>query len=117
MIQFRTEFSDNILFLYLEGDLIVEDIGLDLLDQVNDAINDKKLGCAIDISNVRYMNSSGIGLLITILSKYRNKGGEICLVNPGTHVQKLLGITKLDTIFNIVENKTEALIKLKSILA
>jgi anti-sigma B factor antagonist len=113
-MKYRAEYVENILFLSLDGDLIVDDIALNLLDVVNDALNDKKLFCGIDITNVRYMNSSGIGLMITILSKYRNKGGELCLINPSEHVEKLLAITKLNSIFNIVQTKAEALIKLKA---
>ena len=71
--------------------------------------------CAIDISNVRYINSSGIGVLITVLTKFRNKDGELVLINPSEHVKKLLIITKLNAIFNVVDNEKEAVIELKNI--
>ena len=66
-----------------------------------------------DISNVRYINSSGIGVLITILTKFRNKGGEVVLIKPSEQVKKLLIITKLNAIFNVVEKKEEAIERLK----
>ena len=69
--------------------------------------------CLIDISDVRYINSSGIGVLITLLTKFRNKGGELFLIKPSEHVQKLLIITKLQAIFNIVDTEQEALSKIK----
>ena len=64
--------------------------------------------CAIDIHDVRYINSSGIGVLITILTKFRNKGGEVVLIKPSDSVEKLLVITKLNSIFTIVPNLDHA---------
>jgi anti-sigma B factor antagonist len=48
-------------------------------------------------------------VLITILTKFRNKGGEVYLMKPSENVQKLLVITKLNAIFQIVQNETDVL--------
>jgi len=101
--------KDNVLTLKLKGDLIGEDSGVDIIELVNDTIQNNITLCIIDISELRYINSSGIGVLITILTKFRNKGGEVCLLKPSESVQKLLIITKLNAIFSIVENEEEAL--------
>jgi len=47
-------------------------------------------------------------VLITILTKFRNKGGEVFLMKPSETVQKLLVITKLNAIFNVIQNEEEA---------
>lgn len=112
-MKYTSKVVENILFIQLQGDLIGEDNGIELLDHVNDKINDHVILCAIDLSEVRYMNSSGIGVLITMLTKFRNKGGEIVLINPSDQIKKLLIITKLNAIFNIVNSEKEALTKLK----
>lgn len=106
---FEKEIKDNSLILRLSGDLIGEDNGVNLLEIVNDALQQQTLICVIDISKLRYINSSGIGVLITILTKFRNKGGEVYLMKPSESVQKLLVITKLNAIFQIVQNETEVL--------
>jgi anti-sigma B factor antagonist len=49
-------------------------------------------------------------MLITILTKFRNKGGEVFLLKPSENVQKLLVITKLNAIFQIVKSEEEALV-------
>jgi len=72
--------------------------------------------CIIDISQLRYINSSGIGVLITILTKFRNKGGEVYLLNPSESVRKLLIITKLNSIFNIVATEEEAITQSKKVI-
>lgn len=107
-MKYISEIQNNILNIKLEGDLIGESDGIGLLDVVNDNINDSILNCAIDLSALRYMNSTGIGVLITILTKFRNKGGEVVLINPSDQIRKLLLITKLNAIFTIYNSFEEA---------
>jgi len=111
-MKYNSKVEDNILYLYFEGDLIGENRGTQLIELVNDNINDNLLLCAIDISQVRFINSSGIGVLITILTKFRNKGGEVVLIKPSEQVKKLLIITKLTAIFTVVDSEEEAVRKL-----
>ena len=103
----------NQLRLVFNGDLIGENNGPELVEIVNDSLNKGVKFCLIDISDVRYINSSGIGVLITILTKFRNKGGELYLIRPSEHVKKLLIITKLQAIFRIVDSEKEALSQIK----
>ena len=104
---FEKEISQNHLIIRLGGDLIGEDNGSNILEVANQAIQDKVLVCIVDISKLRYINSSGIGVLITILTKFRNKGGEVYLMKPSENVQKLLVITKLNAIFQIVQTEVQ----------
>ena len=108
-MKYTHEINNNTLILRLSGELIGEDNGASILQTVTDHINQKILNCIVDISDVRYINSSGIGVLITILTKFRNKGGEVWLVKPSENVKKLLIITKLNAIFNIAESEEEAI--------
>lgn len=101
------------LKLLFNGDLIGENNGPELVEIVNDSLNKGVRFCLIDIADVRYINSSGIGVLITILTKFRNKGGELYLIRPSEHVKKLLIITKLQAIFRIVDSEEEALGQIK----
>ena len=112
-MKYSSKVVDNVLLIQLQGDLIGEDNGFELTDLVNDQINNEVILCAIDLSEVRYMNSSVIGVLITMLTKFRNKGGEVVLINPSDQIKKLLIITKLNAIFNIVNSENEALSTLK----
>ena len=107
-MKFNQKTENNALILKLEGDLIGENSGIDLIEVVNDAIQNGRRHAIIDISELRYMNSSGIGVLITMMTKFRNKGGEVCLMRPSESVQKLLIITKLNNIFQIVDSYEEA---------
>jgi anti-sigma B factor antagonist len=106
-MKFEQLIKNKVFIIKLSGDLIGENSGTNLLDAVNNAIQEKVIICIIDISDLRYINSSGIGVLITILTKFRNKGGEVYLMNPSENVKKLLVITKLNAIFHIVQSEEE----------
>ncbi|MBX7124108.1 MAG: STAS domain-containing protein [Cyclobacteriaceae bacterium] len=106
---FAQEIRSNTLILRIAGDLIGEDSGTQLVEVVNEAVSHKVLTCIIDISGLRYINSTGIGVLITILTKFRNKGGEVYLMNPSESVKKLLAITKLNAIFQMIKSEDEAM--------
>lgn len=107
MINFSHEQSDTLLTLRLSGDLIGETGGTSILEVANQSVAGGIKKCVVDISGLRYINSSGIGVLITLLTKFRNKSGELYLMKPSESVQKLLVITKLNAIFNIIQSETE----------
>ncbi|GHB53459.1 STAS domain-containing protein [Mongoliitalea lutea] len=90
--------------LNLSGDLIGDEVGPKLVEFVSDAVNDGVKSFIIDLSDIRYISSSGIGLLITMLTKMRNSGGEVYLCSPSEHVKKLLIITKLNNIFTVFDS-------------
>jgi len=108
-MNFAQEIQSNTLILRISGDLIGEDSGTSLIKVVNESVSHKVLTCIIDISELRYINSSGIGVLITILTKFRNKGGDVYLMRPSENVKKLLVITKLNAIFQIIQSEAEVL--------
>ncbi|HEY5825418.1 MAG TPA: STAS domain-containing protein [Cyclobacteriaceae bacterium] len=109
-MNFAQEIKAGTLILRISGDLIGEDSGTTMVEAVSAAVNHKVLTCIIDISELRYINSSGIGVLITILTKFRNKGGDVYLMRPSENVKKLLVITKLNAIFQIIQSESEVLI-------
>ncbi len=108
-MNFAQEITSNALILRISGDLIGEDSGTRLVEAVNEAVSHQVMTCIVDISQLRYINSSGIGVLITILTKFRNKGGEVYLMNPSESVKKLLAITKLSSIFQVISKEEEVI--------
>ena len=63
----------------------------------------------VDMSNVSYMDSSGFGVLISATKRLAPKEGTVNLVKCSTSIERVLGITKLDTIFYCRKNMQEAL--------
>ena len=62
----------------------------------------------IDMTNMKYMNSTGLSILINIFTQTRNRGGEVVIVNIPEKIEKLLIITKLNSIFNIESSIEDA---------
>lgn len=108
------QINEGCLLISLDGDLIGENSGVEILEVVNDAINDRITAIAVNLEKVRYMNSSGLGVLITLLTKVKNKGGEVVIVNPSDQIKKLLEITKLNDVFKSFDSNEEAVQVLKS---
>ncbi|CAA9243198.1 MAG: hypothetical protein AVDCRST_MAG95-1519 [uncultured Adhaeribacter sp.] len=100
--------TENIVYVRLQGDLIGSPDSQQLIDLVNNSISETKILCAVDLSHVRFINSSGIGVLVSLLTKFRNRGGELVLINPSEQIRKLLIITKLNNIFTVAETDKAA---------
>ena len=112
-MKYTQEISDGVLKLNFTGDLIGENNGPEVVELANDALSNGVRYCLLNIEDVRYINSSGIGVLITLLTKFRNKNGDLFIIKPSEHVNKLLIMTKLQAIFNITESEEQALQKIK----
>ncbi|MHA6248979.1 STAS domain-containing protein [Pontibacter sp. CAU 1760] len=107
-MKYQTELSDDILFVRLDGDLVAGADTQRLIEEIDGTKPPIRLLCAIDLSNVRFMDSSGMGVLVSLLTKFRNRGGELVLIKPSDHIRKLLIVTKLNAIFTIAENDSFA---------
>jgi anti-sigma B factor antagonist len=63
------------------------------------------------MAGVSYMDSAGLGLLLSIYATIRNQGGDLKLLNVGERVQELLRITNLINVFELYEDENRALAK------
>ncbi len=108
-MKYQFERSEEALFIFLEGKLLGNQYEVPLLDLIEEYQEDGVKYAAMDVSKLELINSIGIGILMRILVKFRNKGGDVCLIKPSEQIRKLLIITKLMAIFSIVETKEEAI--------
>ena len=106
-LHFSQRKEDQVHYLFMEGDLIGDEVGPIIAELVSDSVEAGIKNVVIDLEKVRYISSSGLGLLITLLTKMKNAGGELFLTAPSEHVKKLLLITKLNGIFTVVESIKE----------
>jgi anti-sigma B factor antagonist len=100
--------AEGILYINLSGDLIGSPDSQQLLSSVNEHLGESITNCAIDLSNIRYINSTGIGILVSLLTKFRSRGGDMVLINPADHPRKMLALTKLNNIFTIAADEATA---------
>jgi anti-sigma B factor antagonist len=101
-VKYSEKIENNTMSILFDGDLIGGGDSLDLMDKINERINEGVLKCIIDLKEVRYMNSSGIGIIITIYTKFKNRGGDAFLSNPSDQIFKLMKLTKLDSVIKVI---------------
>ncbi len=108
-MKFHFESNSPVLFVRIEGNLMGDQASEDLIQQLDQHLGPHIHLCAINLSGVGFMNSTGIGIVVNILTKMRNRGGEVVLVSPSEQVQRLLQVTKLDGVFKVQDSETEVL--------
>lgn len=62
-----------------------------------------------DLSKVKFMNSSGLGIMITALTSMRNAGGDFKICGASDRIESLLIVTKLITVFDHYKTLDEAI--------
>ena len=63
------------------------------------------------MAGITYMDSTGLGLLLSIYATIRNQGGDLKLLNVSPRVQELLKITRLIHVFEIFDDESHAIAK------
>ncbi len=89
------------------GRIITDETVTSLVNTVETALEENK-NVILDLQYLSYLNSSGLNGLITILTKSRVKGGETIITNIPEVINKLLIISKLNTVFEIRPTLEEA---------
>ncbi|MCD6019405.1 MAG: anti-anti-sigma factor [Bacteroidetes bacterium] len=113
VLDYKITEENQIQVLFLRGELIDKHQATDLITNVNELLEAGNHKFVIDLSELKYMNSSGLNVLIQLLTKTRTNGGDSVICNVSKKVNDLLIITKLNTLFKVAENK-EAAMKLLS---
>ncbi len=80
-----------------------------LHDKLYECIEQNKKKIVIDLAKVDWMNSTGLGILISSYTTLRNHEGMLKLANVTEKIQSLLTITKLVTVFEAHDTVDEAL--------
>jgi anti-sigma B factor antagonist len=95
--------------IHLSGELIEKGQAFALLESSETLAKESCNKWAIDLEQLKYMNSSGLNTLIQLLTKARVAGGEAVLYNMNKKINELILITKLHTLFKVAESKEDAL--------
>jgi anti-sigma B factor antagonist len=104
---------DGVAILEPKGKILGGPDATLLKDQLQSLIDQGKTRVVIDLADVDYMNSTGLGILISTLTTLRKAQGELKLANVTEKIQSLLTITKLVTVFDDFESVPEAVAAFK----
>ena len=100
---------DGVTILDLSGRITLGEGSVTLRDSVRDLLSKGQKRILLNLADVNYIDSSGIGELVSAYTTVRNQGGELKLLNLTRKVHDLLQITKLYTVFDIKDDEASAI--------
>jgi anti-sigma B factor antagonist len=100
---------DGITVVDLSGRITLGEGSVVLRDTVRDLLAKGEKRLLLNLGDVTYIDSSGIGELVSAFTTVRNQGGELKLLNLTKKVHDLLQITKLYTVFDVKDDEAAAI--------
>jgi anti-sigma B factor antagonist len=98
----------DVTIVDVEGQLIVGN-RQELKQRVLDEIDRGERKFLVDFEKTGYIDSSGLGVLVSLSKKIREQGGALKLANLNDDLRTLFELTKLDTLFEIADSRQRAL--------
>lgn len=100
---------EGVTVLDLSGRINLGEGGVILREAIQDVLANGEKKILLNLADVTYIDSSGLGELVTAFTSVRNRGGELKLLNLTKKVHDLLQITKLYTVFDIKDDESAAI--------
>ena len=105
-MQCKSNQVDNVLVIEINGEIMGGAESEKFRKIIYDAIEEDQVFIVADMTQATWMNSSGLGMLISGLTTLRSSGGDLRLANLSEKVRRPLEITKLESVF-LTYNSTE----------
>jgi anti-sigma B factor antagonist len=99
---------DGVVVLALDGRIVLGEETVALREKVKGQIAAGKKQLVLDLKNVTYIDSSGLGALVDVHSSAKSGGVSLRLCNLGSRFNELLQITKLYTVFEVSSTEADA---------
>jgi anti-sigma B factor antagonist len=100
---------DGVTIIDLSGRITLGEGSVVLRDTIRNSIGQGVKKILLNLGDVTYIDSSGIGELVSAYTSVRNQGGELKLLNLTKKVHDLLQITKLYTVFDVKDDEASAI--------
>jgi anti-sigma B factor antagonist len=104
-----TRQMDGVTIVDLSGRITLGEGSVVLRDTIRDLVGKGSKKILLNLGDVTYIDSSGIGELVSAFTTVRNQGGELKLLNLTKKVHDLLQITKLYTVFDVKDDEATAI--------
>ncbi|MGC9198625.1 MAG: STAS domain-containing protein [Acidobacteriaceae bacterium] len=98
----------DVAILDLSGKITLGEGGVTLRDEVRKLLAKGSKKILLNLAGVNYIDSSGLGELVSSYTAVKNAGGELKLLNLTSKVRDLLVITKLLTVFDVSDDEAAA---------
>ena len=103
------EVKEGVLVISLVGNLLGENTNAPVMELLKQNIETGSTKVVFNLSEMKFINSTGLGMLMTALTKSRNAGGDLALSGVPDQMKKLLQMTKLETVFTVCEDEKSAI--------
>ena len=100
---------DGVTIVDLSGRITLGEGSVVLRDTIKDLLSKSQKKILLNLGDVSYIDSSGIGELVSAFTSVRNQGGELKLLHLTKKVHDLLQITKLYTVFDVKDDEAGAI--------
>ncbi len=107
-MKIKTHEHYNAVVIELKGNVMGGPDAEEFSKLLHKLLDEGKKNVVVDLANVKFMNSSGLGMLISGYTTMKNGGGSLVLANATEKINSLLVITKLITIFDNYDSVEEA---------
>jgi anti-sigma B factor antagonist len=101
--------AGDVTIVDLEGKVTIGEGSVALRNKIRELLGDGKNKILLNLAGVGYIDSSGIGELVSSFTAVSKEGGTLKLLNLTQKIQDLLAITKLLTVFDVYDVESEAL--------
>ncbi len=108
-MKMTTRQIDGITILDLSGRIVLGEGSVQLRDAVKELLSKGQKHILLNLGDVNYIDSSGIGELVSAFTTVKNQGGDLKLLNLTKKVHDLLQITKLYTVFDVKDDEATAI--------
>jgi anti-sigma B factor antagonist len=98
----------NVVVIDISGKITHGEGNLRLREMVHDLLGKNNKKILLNLGEVHYVDSSGMGELVRIYTTIRDQGGEVRLVNPSSRIKGLLEMTRLNAVFQIEHSEAAA---------
>jgi anti-sigma B factor antagonist len=99
----------NSVIIQFKGNVMGGPDAVSLNEKIHELIENNKKNIVVDLGKVKFMNSSGLGMLIGALTTMRKAGGDLRIANASDKIESLLIVTKLITVFKHFKSVDEAI--------
>ncbi len=103
-MQIKTIEHYEAVVIQIKGNVMGGPEAQEFSDELKKLIQENKKNIVVDLADVKFMNSSGLGMMISGLTTVKNAGGVLKLANVTEKIHSLLMITKLITIFETFDS-------------
>ena len=110
----KSDKAGEITILQIEGDTLDASNATEFKNEINAILEQSQVKVLLDMQNLKFVDSSGLGAIISCLRKLKSVGGDLKLCQMSASVRALFELVRLHRIFDIFDSRDEGIARFKS---